>query len=154
MDYRYPLIVVDQNVMRDADAIAAALDRCCRESLQLVIPDVAGFEFSKGAEPFDTWRRSLECLCKYPEFVSVSRKLTKMLAEEHRSGQACETLIDPALTRFLREMLSSLSADDPSPLRAMIDGPVRELVPESVEVWSDSDKHKQWIRALPCFRRN
>jgi len=145
MDWPCKFIVIDQNVLRDSDAIASALDRCCRENLQLLIPDIAGFELSKGSQQFDTWRRSLECLRRYPEFVTVSRKLTKMLAEERSTGHPCESLIDGELTRLMRELLRALDRGDTSSLRQVVDGPVRSLMPASLATWSDSEQHKQWI---------
>ncbi len=44
MSSRFPYIVIDQNQMRNEDAIMPLLDRCCRDSLFVLIPDVAGFE--------------------------------------------------------------------------------------------------------------
>jgi hypothetical protein len=145
MDQQHQFIVLDQNMMRNSNAISTALDRCCREKLQLLIPDVAGFESSKGSKPFDTWRRSLECLRGYPEFVSVSRKLTKMLAEERRTGRPCETLVDSDVTMEMRALLKDLADDDSSALRKIIEGPVRRFMPASLAAWSDSEEHKQWI---------
>lgn len=148
MDRQHQFIVLDQNVMRDANAISSALDRCCREELQLLIPDVAGFELSKGSRQFDTWRHSLKCLCGYPEFVAVSRQLTKMLAEERQTGRPCETLVDSDLTTLMRQLLDALGRDDTASLRRMVDGPMRRLMPASLAAWSDSENHKLWILAV------
>ncbi|MHC4405581.1 MAG: hypothetical protein ACYTG0_38540 [Planctomycetota bacterium] len=148
MNREYPFIVIDQNVLRDSKALAGALDRCCRDSLQLLVPDVAGFELSKGSRPLDTWRRSLDYLSAFPEFVSVSRKLTKMLAEERRTGRPCETLLDDHGTTELRAMLNKLASGDESALETLINGPVRELIPGSVDAWSDSESHKAWIKTM------
>jgi hypothetical protein len=145
MDRKHKFIVLDQNVMRDSNAISSVLDRCCRESLFLLIPDVAGFELSKVSKPFDTWRGSLEFLRGYPEFVTVSRKLAKMLAEETGTGHPCNSLVDNDLTALMRQLLSALARDDPSSLQRMVDGPIHDLMPESLAAWSDSEEHKQWI---------
>ena len=145
MDKQYKFIVLDQNVMRDSGALFRALDRCCREDLQLLIPDVAGFELSKGSKQFDTWHRSLECLSSYREFVTVSRKLTKMLEEERRTGYPCESLIDSDLTMLMRQLLDALEHNRTLSLRQMVDGPMQSLMPASLAAWSDSEQHKQWI---------
>jgi len=134
--------------MRDSEALAGALDRCCRESLQLLVPDVAGFELSKGSRPLHTWRQSLEYLSKFPEFVSVSRKLAKMFAEERRTARCCDSLVDDRGTAALRTMLIKLHADDESALETLINGPVCELIPASLNAWSDSESHKEWITTI------
>ena len=145
MNERHQLIVLDQNVMRDSKVLSLALDRCCRENLQLLIPDVAGFELSKGSQQFDTWHRSLEYLRCYPEFVTVSRKLTRMLGEENETGCSCPSLVDRDSATCMREVLHGLDHDDTFPLRRIVDGPMRRLMPASLAAWSNSDEHKQWI---------
>jgi len=75
----------------------------------------------------------------------VARKLTKMLAEERRTGRPCETLVDADGTTALRAMLMELADNDQSALRAMVDGPIHGLMPASLSAWSDSETHRQWI---------
>jgi len=145
MDRQHQLIVIDQNTLRDSDSIASALDRCCREDLRLLIPEGAGFELSKGSQQFDTWRRSLERLGGYPEFVVVSRKLPDMLVEEIGTGRPCETLIDDDSTTALRQLLDDLNRNDTSSLRRLVDGPMRRLMPASLAAWNNSEQHKQWV---------
>ena len=146
--YQQPFIVVDQNRMRNAPAIAAALDRCCRENLQLLVPDGAGFEMSKSSQEFETWSRSLRILKNYPEFISVSRKLTTMLDEELASGEPCNQLVDEHATSGIRRLLCSLDAGDDSQLRELIDNQVAQMMPASVKAWSDHEQHKQLIKTM------
>lgn len=143
MCQKHQLIVLDQNVLRDSNALSAALDRCCRERLQLLIPDVAGFELSKGSQQLDTWRQSLGRLAGYREFVTVSRKLTGMLKEETRTGQPCESLVDSDATTAMRELLDSLDHGDTASLVQMVNGPIRSLMPASLAAWDNSEQHKQ-----------
>jgi hypothetical protein len=143
---RLPYIVIDQNKLRDATAITAVFDRCNRENLQALLPDGAGFEFSNVLQPFETWLRSLKCLCDRPELVSVSVKMTALLKRELTSGIGCGDVMDPIATAFLRSLLYDLRKNDLSRLRKLIDGPVRTLLPASSAAWSDSAKHKNWIR--------
>jgi len=145
VEQKHPFIVLDQNVMRDSRALSLAWDRCRCERLQLLIPHVAGFEFSKGSKQFDTWRRSLEYVRKHPEFVSVARKITNMLDEERRTGQPCRILVEQEATVLFRQLLDDLAHEDFSRLNEMIDGPIRRLMPKSLVVWNDSEQHRQWI---------
>jgi hypothetical protein len=145
VEQKHPFIVLDQNVMRDCRTLSLAWDRCRFERLQLLIPHVAGFEFSKGSKQFDTWRRSLEYVCKYPEFVSVARKITNMLDEERLTGQPCRTVVEQDATVLFRQLLDGLAHEDFSTLNEMIDGPIRRLMPKSLAVWNDSEQHHQWI---------
>lgn len=134
--------------MRDHDVLTSALGRCCRENLRLLIPDIAGFELSKGSEPFDTWQRSLEVLSGYSEFVSVSRKLPYMLDEERQTGQPCKRLAEDYAADKFREVLATLADGDQSSLHRVINGPVREKIPSSLPLWNDLVKDKQWITTV------
>jgi len=139
-------IVVDQNKMRHVAALADALDRCCREDLRLLIPDGAGFELSDVSNPLYTWRRSLSVLCRYPELVAVSQKLTKIMCQEIACGRPAEALIDDDGTHRFGELLRKMASGDDSDLRAMIDGPVKSLVRRTSS--TDSARHKSLILAL------
>jgi hypothetical protein len=140
---QHPFIVLDQNVMRDRNALASSLNRCCRENLHLLIPDVAGFELSKGSRPLDTWCRSLALLVSYPELVVVSRKLTDMLYEEGCDGIPCRSVVHDDLTAVMREILGSVGRGDNSLLSEIVD-----RWPPTAAIWSDSEQHKKWIKGL------
>src|SRR5262245_10974438 len=101
----FPFIVVDQNQLQIAESIASLVDRCCREDLQILIPDVAGFEFSKGSNPHYTWRRCLQHLAPYAELVVVGRKLSQLWRDELASGKACANIVEFDATELLRKIL-------------------------------------------------
>lgn len=145
---KQPFIVVDQSRIRDVSTIAAALDRCCRENLQLLLPDGAGFEMSDGSQRLKTWKQSLHVVKDYSEFVSVSRKLSAMLSEELNAGRPCERIVDSHATEETRSILRSLAGDDDSPLRSLIDGPVAEMMPASLDEWSNHEQHKNLILTM------
>ena len=148
MDLPHPFIVVDQNQLRDAEAIGQALDRCCRERLQVLLPDGAGSEMSKGSKPFDTWRRSLSHISPYSEYVSLARKMTEMMHEEDRTGRPVETLVDDRAVDRFRSMLNNQAKGDLSQLQEMINGPVQEEVPASLAVWGDHARNKRRIQHM------
>jgi nitroreductase len=143
-----PFIVIDQSSVRDTVALAVAADRCRREGLHLLIPDGAGFEMSDVRQPFETWRNSLDPLLEYADILSVSRPISKMWAEELRTGRTIVTFVDTEGTQNLRALLKCLADGDLSSLRQLIDGPVSKLMPASSRVWSDSNEHKRWIKVI------
>ena len=145
MPETHRFLVLDQNVLRDRNALESALDRCCREDLGLLITDNSAFEWSKGSKPFDTWRRSLEILSVYPEFVSVSRRLTDLLDDERLSAYPCNVVVHDGLTTSFRKILHELRVADYTSLQAILDGPARTLLPESLLEWGNHVQHKQWI---------
>ncbi len=141
-----PFIVVDQNQLREADIIASVLDRCCRENLQLLIPEGAGFEFSKGSDPFRTWILSLKPLAPCAEFVVVGKKITEIWRDEIEKGHACTDVIEHGATILFRRKLQQIAAGDESGVRSLIDGPVKQLMPESLAHWSKHGQIKSVIR--------
>lgn len=143
MDSRFPFLVVDHNSLRqderrEDDLLKTAIDRCCRESLQILLPEGAFFELSKGSRPLDTWRRSLSFLAKYRELVSVSRKLSVLRQEEIVSGQPCSSISADDLTEFHRSLLESLAANDSRALTELVDGPIASLMPASIREFGDA----------------
>jgi hypothetical protein len=140
---KHRLIVVDQNVLRDRSLMLAAAERCRRDGLSLLLPDVAGFEFSKGSRQFETWRRSLERLQSCRDVLAVGRKLSLMLDEERANGRRCDTLVDSAGTNRIRLVLDGLVRRDDSSLRSLVDGLRTGMAPASF--WQDSAQHLQLI---------
>lgn len=143
-----PFIVVDQNQLRQTDAIESALDRCCRENLQLLIPDGAGFEFSKGSDPHQTWICSLHQLAPYAELVVAGRKITEILRDEIKIGIPCVDVTDHGATNIFRRVLHQIAVGDESGVRDLIDGPVTRLMPESLTHWSNHDLNKSMILTI------
>jgi hypothetical protein len=82
MAWQYPFITIDQNQLRNPDAIARVLDDCCRNGLRPLLPDGAFLEFAKGGCPLDTARRSFEILAPHRELVCSSRKIMEMMRDE------------------------------------------------------------------------
>jgi hypothetical protein len=77
MSWHHQVITVDQNQLRDPDAIASVLRDCSQNGLRLLLPDGAFLEFSKGSSSIDTARLSLRLLAPYREIVCSSRKISR-----------------------------------------------------------------------------
>ena len=148
MDWRHPLITIDQNQLRHPDAIARALNECCRNKLQLLLPDGAFSEFSKGGCTLETARRSLQLLAPYRELVCSSRKIAEMMRNELEGRAPCGSLVQAESTMFLRSILEELEHNDETTLRKLVDGPIAELMPQALAVWNDHDRNRQTIREL------
>ena len=141
----FPFIVVDQNQFRNPSAAAAIFDRCCRERLQILIPDGAGFELSKGSDPYSTWVQTLTPIAAYSELVVVGRKITEICRDEFASGYPSTTLVDVSGTERFRDLLRQLASGDESGIRNVIEGPVKRLKPASMDQWSNHDQIKSLI---------
>src|SRR5258708_2631723 len=113
-------VVVDQNQMRRAEVIAAAMEQCRQEHLQLLIPDVAGFEFSKvlskGGDPFLAWRHSLQSIAPFSSRVVIGRKLTDVWNEELSEGAPSVRIVDDGATELFRNLLRQITSGDESGL--------------------------------------
>ena len=153
MTWRFPYIVIDQNQMRDSKVVASLLDRCCRDKLCVLIPDVAGFEFSRVSSPADTWTKSLQVLAPYRKLVCASRKLTTMMDEESQRGEPCRKLIDDNITARLRSMLHDIDVGSDSSVRELVEHRLPKYLPSSRKVWDDHNSHKKWIAVMQgCLR--
>ncbi len=147
-----PFIVVDQNQMRCPDIIAAAMDQCRREQLQVLVPDVAGFEFSKviskGGDPILTWKHSLQSIAPFADQVVLGRKMTDVWKEEINEGVPSVSIVDDGATELFRNLLRQISSGNESGLRDLIDGSVLRLMPTSLDHWSNHDDHKVMLRTV------
>lgn len=143
-----PYLVVDQNQLRKADAVANAVSRCRERGLRILIPDGAGFEMSKSREVFDTWRNSLELLATCADMVVVSSKVTDMISIEVESGRPIRDVVDQGASELFRGLLRDLASGDFSSLGQLVAGPVAEKMPGSLAVWSNDEQHRQLILAM------
>jgi hypothetical protein len=148
MSWQHQFITVDQNQLRNADAIASSLRDCSQNGLRLLLPDGAFLEFSKGSSPIDTARLSLRLLAPYRENVCSSRKIAEMMADERKRGTPCATLVQQEATACLRSILEELERSDELALRRLFDGPGAELMRSSLEIWNNHDANKQLVIEL------
>ena len=144
----FPFIVVDQNQLQRADLISSVLDRCCRENLHVLIADGAGFEFSDVADPLLTWRKGLQHLAPYAELVVVSRKISDLWRDEISSAAVSTDIVEHGATKLFRQLLRQVAVGDESGIRAIVEGPLKKLLPVSQAVWSDNDQIKSALRRV------
>ena len=144
----FPLLVVDQNQLRNAQAIAHVILRCREESLYLLIPEGAGFEMSKSSEVWETWRNSLRLLTPCWDLVVVSRKMTDLMRAEVATGKPANSFVDHAATETFQQILADLESGNDASLRRIVEGPVKEKMPISRNAWSDAEMHRSWIIQL------
>jgi hypothetical protein len=153
-----PFIVVDQNQIGCADVIAVAMDQCRRERLQVLVADVAGFEFSKvvtkAGDPLLTWKHSLQAIAPFSGHVVLARKLTDVWKEEINEGAPCGRIVDDKATELFRNLLREINAGNESGLHELIDGSVRRLMPHSLDHWSNGEEHKVMLRKVHDFLRS
>ncbi len=153
-----PFIVVDQNQIRHADVIAAAMEQCCREHLHALLPEGAAFEFSKvmskGGDPFLTWKSSLHPIAAFSEHVVVGRKLPEVWKEEINAGAPFVSIVDDRATELFRNLRRQIHSGDDSGLRDLIDGSVRQLMPTSLDHWSNHKEHRAMLRTFRDLLRS
>jgi hypothetical protein len=147
-----PFVIVDQNQIRCADVIAAAMEQCQQEQLQLLIPDGAAFEFSKiiamKGDPFLTWKKSLHVIARFSNYVVVGRKITHLWKEEFEQGVPAVDIVDNGATELFRTKLCQIDSGSEKELRSFIDGTVMRLMPESLDLWSNHEHHKVMMRTV------
>jgi len=147
-----PFVVVDQNQMRCAEVIAAAMEQCRQEHLRFLIPDVAGFEFSKilskGGDPFLTWKHSLQSIAPFSGRVVIGRKLSDVWNEEINEGSPSVRIVDDGATERFRNLLCQINSGNESSLRELIDGSVLRLMPSYLAHWSNHEDHKVMLRTV------
>ena len=144
----FPYLVIDQNQLRRADAIADAVSRCQNDDLQLLVPDGAGFELSKSSDVFDTWQNSCELIAPHSNLLVASRKMTDMMRTEIRIGQPIDSLADTGATEVFRGILDDFANGDESSLRQLVEGPVKDKMPASLNAWSDCEAHRSMISQM------
>ena len=114
----------------------------------MLVTEHAGFELSKGTEPFVTWRNSLALLSEYPECVFASRKMTALLREERASQKPCDGVIDERLTAAVRQLLRELANDEHTLLHEIVDGTINVLLPKSIADQADAATQKEWVKVM------
>jgi hypothetical protein len=148
----FPYLVLDQNVLRNAEAIAKVRDECCRNGCWLLLPDGAFFEMSVAANPLDTWTRSLEHLKELPELVCVSCKMMDLVASEKVMRQPVEDIVNREATAFLRSLLTAMRTGG-SDLQAILHGPAANQLKAGKAAWSNSEFHKQmFVKMRDLFK--
>lgn len=144
----FPYLVIDQNQLRKAEKVRAAVSRCRTEGLQILLPDGAGFELSKGSQVFDTWRNSCEFIRQDSDVIVVSRKMTTMIQVECLTGKPIDTPVDDHASGIFRNLLGQLADGDETTLRQLVDGPIQDKMPNSLCAWADSESHRQLIISM------
>lgn len=148
MDWQHPFITIDQNQLRQPDAIGRVLEDCHRNDWNILIPDGAFLELSKSGRTLDTARRSLQLLAPHRELVCSSRKLADMMREEMLRKKPCASLVEDDASRFLRTILFELDSSKDGTLRELVDGPVARLMPTALEVWNNHAENKRHLQSL------
>ncbi len=143
-----PFIVLDQNRMRCADTILSAINRCRQENLHLLVPDVAGFEFSKGSDPHLNWNRSLRLIAPYAELVVAGRKISDVWNEEISQGVPSINVVDHGATTHFRTLLRMIEDDDATGLCQIIDGPGWHSMQATLDTWSHPEQFKAMVHAV------
>lgn len=144
----FPYLVIDQNQLRRADAVAEAVSRCRDRGFRLLVPDGAGFEMSKSSVVFDTWRNSLEFLRSETEQIVVSGKMTDMMSTEVRTGHPIHDLVDSGASDLFRGILTDLGKGDETSLNRLVSGPIREKMPASLDAWSDAERQRSMFNQM------
>lgn len=128
-----PYIVIDQNICQRRQLVKDLFLRCDGEGLKVLLPDTAIFEFSKGAKPYHSWRRSLQHLSSRPDLVVAGRSLGQLMSEELATGSPSTEINDPLVTPRFQQLLRELEGgDDTGVNNALIEiakilGPEKQL---------------------------
>jgi len=153
---KQPYIVLDQNPCRKRAVMAALFRRCRENKLGILLPDTAIYEFSKGSQAYDTWRRSLEHLCTQPELVFAGRSLGKMMAHEISTGQPLQDVVDHEVTLQFRQMLSGLQVGNDARMKRAL-SKIARIIDTEKALRERHDENKSivlklrdhWKKSLP-----
>jgi len=149
----HPYIVLEPNKLESRDVVYSVAERCRRENLQILVPHVAGYEFSKG-NPTINWRKSLREIAPFADLVVAGVKCLDLCRDEWESGVPSVTLVDLRASIEFRQRLRRIASGDESAIDELLQGPGWKAMEESQELWSRYDDHKSSLVALcNCFRR-
>jgi hypothetical protein len=155
MDWRHPFLIIDQNQIRDTNALAQAAAECRRNGSGLLIPDGAFLEFAKGGQFFQTTKQSLTPLAPYRELLVMARPISTLIREELAGGRPSESLIHNGTTGYLRSLLRDLEDADERELRTLADGPAARLMPGALAAWNNHGESKHLVQSLhDAFKRD
>jgi len=140
-----PFLVLDQNVLRDRTRVQSLFDRCDGERIGIIVPDIAGFEWSRGRLPRENWRRGLEFLKSRSDLVYVSPKFTQLARTEIGSGKPSDSIVCPEATRRFRQILTSLAQQEPETLDAIEESFARVPLEDGKQAWGQHDEFKQMV---------
>ncbi len=140
-----PYIVLDQNKCRNGAAMRRLFQRCRRSRLQILLTDMAMYEFSNVSRPDITWKRSLEHLCKEPSLVVVGRSVGEMMKEEVHSHQPKTEIVDHALTARFQQLLVGVRNDDDAQMKATLDN-VKRLIRKERRKRNRHDRNKSILQ--------
>lgn len=142
-----PFLVVDQNQCRKQQVVEDLVRRCRQQELGLLLPDTAIYEFSKGTKVYDTWRHSLEHICKEPELVFAGRSIGKMMKEEVATGTALSDVIDQEVTPRFQQLLTELKAGDDSRINKSL-AEVVKFIDDEKDLREQHDDNKSIVDSL------
>ena len=125
-----PYIVIDQNKCRDKVEVERLFSRCRIENLQLLLPDIAIYEFSKGINPYLTWRKSLEHLCTQPHLVVAGRSIDNMMNQEKRTGELTRDIVYHEVTPSLQQSLAELKTGEETRMNSALAVVAKIIDPE------------------------
>mgnify|MGYP003662944031 CR=1 FL=1 len=144
---KHPFIVVDQNQCRKQQSVDDLIRRCYQQELGLLLPDTAIYEFSKGTKAYNTWRHSLELICKEPGLVFAGRSIGKMMNEEVATGTALNDVIDQEVTPRLRQLLTELKTGDDSRINKSL-AEVVKFIDDEKDLREQHDVNKSIVDSL------
>jgi hypothetical protein len=110
----FPLVLLGYDLWKSNADVDELLERCRRETLGVLLPDVALYELSKQSRAFDSWKEPLYYLSKNTDLVSYGRSVGEMMRQELKSGQPPNSIIDQQVTSHFRSVLSGLANHDES----------------------------------------
>jgi len=144
---KHPFIVIDQNQCRKQQVVETLVHRCRQQELGLLLPDTAIYEFSKGTKAYDTWRRSLDHICKEPELVFAGRSIGTMMNQEVSKGIPLNDIVDHEVTPRLRQLLTELRAGDDSRINKAL-AEVVKFIDDEKNLREQHDANKSIVDSL------
>ncbi len=108
-----PVLVLDNNVLRNERVIEGCIARYLRTGEQFALPSMVMFELTKHPDDWEkTVRRSLEYVVRCPEALVITSTAKDLGAAEEATGRPTQRVVDEKMTGAWRKLLSDLRAGD------------------------------------------
>ena len=108
-----PVLVLDNNVLRDESIIERCFARYRQTGEQIALPEMAMFELTKHPDKWEhTVRRSLACLSRCPEALVITHAAKALGQDEEATGNPTSGVVNERMTTAWRRLLHDLREGD------------------------------------------
>jgi hypothetical protein len=108
-----PVLVLDNNVLRNERVIEGCIARYLRTGEQFALPSMAMFELTKHPDAWEsTVRKSLEYVGRSPDALVITHTAKDLGALEEVTGKPTEQVVSDKMTSAWRKLLADIRTGD------------------------------------------